>query len=302
MVAGMKGLDRAVHDRGVPILVRADILDAGGSDRMIALRLDGGVWSHAYPGVYIWGPRNGGWHERLGLAVAAAGPGALVSHRAAFVLWGLDGIASELVELTVPYECAPVPSEVILHRTRREMPGEVRRGLPVVGVDRTLLDVAAQVPGTILAKGMNSALRMDLTTTGRLWQTLSQHGGRGVRGSGLFRRVLSTVTEIGATGSPAETEALEAMRGADVPDPVLQWEVVTPSGRRYLVDFGWPDLGKGVEIDGLDAHSGADNLERDLIRQNDLLDTGIQLRRFTARAVRRSPTEVAAAIRRFLLT
>ena len=72
------------------------------------------------------------------------------------------------------------------------------------------------------------------------------------------------------------------------------------SGNRYLVDFGWPTLGKGVEVDGLLAHTGAERLERDLERQNDLMEAGIELRRFTGRQVRRDPQAVVAEIRRFL--
>jgi hypothetical protein len=297
----MKPLNRAIRDQGSSILTRAAVLEAGGSDRIIAGRLQTGVWTHKHPGVYLWGPNTGAWLDRLGLGVAAAGPAALVSHRAAFMLWGLEGLVSKLVELTVPYSCGPVPEGVIVHRTRRELLGEIRSGLPVTSVERTLLDCCSQLPTMVIAKGMNHAIRNDLTTPQRLWQTADSQGGRGVRGAGLYRRVLADLTDGGPTGSPAETEALTAMRKAGVPEPVLQWEVRAPSGRRYLVDFGWPDVDKGVEIDGLDAHAGGEKLERDLARQNDILAAGIELRRFTGRAVRRSPATVAEAIRRFLL-
>ena len=78
-------------------------------------------------------------------------------------------------------------------------------------------------------------------------------------------------------------------------------EVVLSDGQRFVIDFGWPTLLKGVEVDGLDAHSGPAQLENDLRRQNALLDAGIELRRFSAREVRRDPKGVAVAIARFLL-
>ena len=41
-------------------------------------------------------------------------------------------------------------------------------------------------------------------------------------------------------------------------------------------------------------------LERDLRRQNELMDAGIELRRFTDREVRRDPRRVVATIADFL--
>lgn len=296
----MEPLDRLTRNRNEAILTRADLLAAGGTDRMIASRLDRGIWNKVHAGVYVWGPKLQRWLDRLEAAVAAAGPHALVSHRAAFVLWDLEGLDTRLVEITVPYRCAPTPDGVIRHRTRRPMPREIVAGLPVTSVERTLLDVAAVVPSLVVRKGIDSALRRDMTTAQRLWGIASTQGGRGVPGSGRFRTALDAITDTGATGSAAEVEILSSMIRAGIPRPVLQWEVATPSGRIYLVDFGWPARAKGVEIDGLEAHGGADKLDRDLIRQNDLMDAGVELRRFSARTVRRQPRHVIESIRRFL--
>lgn len=269
---------------------------------MIAMRVRNGWWTRLHAGVYRIGPRSDAWLERLRGAVLAAGEGALVSHRAAYVLWGLDGIDAQLVELTVPYEHGPIPKAVIRHRTRRPVPGTHVMGIPTTPVERTLLDSAAQLPVQVLAKGLDSALRLGLTTPLTVARTISEQGGPGVRGVRKLERTLLDLEHTGPTGSPAELELLVQMRKEGLPHPVLQWEVVTPSGRRYRVDFGWPDRGKGVEVDGLDAHAGAEKLESDLGRQNDLLEAGIELRRFTARRVRRHPAQVADEIRRFLGT
>lgn len=296
----MKSVDRYAQRSGSSFIPRDEILNAGGTDRMIASRIQRGLWTSPHAGVYRLGPEPSSWLERLDAAVVAAGPSALVSHRAAYVLWGLDGIDTQLVEITVPYECAPVPSGVIRHRTRREMAREIVQGLPATSVTRTLLDSARYLPLPVLVKGIDSALRRELTSVPRLWETARDEGGRGVPGAGRFRKALAHIDDSGTTGSPAEAVILLEMKRHGIPEPSPQWEVVTPSGRRYLVDFGWPDFMKGVEIDGLDAHSGSENLERDLIRQNDLMDAGVELRRFTARRVRNDPEAVVEEIRRFL--
>ena len=295
----MKEFDRKLT--GKLLLTRAEVLEAGGSDDMIAARLRAGWWEPLHAGVYRRGPLSGEWFERLRAALLAAGNEAMVSHRAAFVLWGLEGLQAHVIELTVPYTGGPVPRGVIVHRTRRQIPSTKVNGLQVAPIERTLLDCAPVLPYALLSKGVDSAIRRGLTDPIALIKVMSEQGGRGVRGTKKLERVVVNLDATGPTGSPAEVDVLDAIRFSGMPMPVLQYEVMTPSGRRYRVDFGWPDLGKGVEIDGLDAHTGADNLEQDLRRQNDLLDAGIQLRRFTARAVRNDIDGVIAAIARFLV-
>ena len=294
----MRELDRKL--RGRFVVSRTDVLDAGGSDDSIKMRVGNGWWSPLHPGVYRVGPPSGEWIERLSAAVLAAGPTALISHRSAFVLWGLDGINAQLVELTVPYAQAPVPAGVIRHRTRRIMPRAMLHGLPVMGLERTLLDVAPLVPVAVLAKGVDSALRLALTDPTAISKTVSEQGGPGVRGVRRLERVLSALENTGPTGSPAELDLLMGMRREGIPMPTLQWEIKTRSGQHYRVDFGWPGLGKVVEVDGLDAHSGPDNLDRDLVRQNALLDMGLQIRRYTARSIRHNLDGVVSSIAEFL--
>lgn len=117
MVDGMRELETNL--KGYTVVSRDMVLAAGGSDDMIAMRLRNGWWTKLHAGVYRIGPRSDTWLERLRSALLAAGEGAVVSHRAAWVLWGLEGIDTHLVELTVPYEHAPLPAGVMRHRTRR---------------------------------------------------------------------------------------------------------------------------------------------------------------------------------------
>jgi very-short-patch-repair endonuclease len=55
-----------------------------------------------------------------------------------------------------------------------------------------------------------------------------------------------------------------------------------------------------VEVDGLGVHSTADQLHNDLVRQNALMAMGWEVRRFSARAVRRDPQGVIAEIVAFI--
>lgn len=281
------------------LVTRSEILEIGGSDGAIRWSLTNGDWTTVQSGVYQVDQRPMEWEGKLMAAVLAAGPGAAVSHRSAFRLWGLEGIHTSVVELTVPYTHGPVPDEVLVHRTRRPILMIDVAGIPVTTVERTLLDCAAILPRLILAKGLDSAIRQDLTTVDAVYDLLVDKGGRGVKGTKQLRWVIGERLHDTATGSGSEFELLYHMQMAFLPRPELQFPLFPVNGRR-VPDFYWPDKKKAVEVDGIDAHSSADKLDDDLKRQNELMDMGIELRRFSAREIRHNPKGVVAQIRQFL--
>jgi very-short-patch-repair endonuclease len=92
----------------------------------------------------------------------------------------------------------------------------------------------------------------------------------------------------------------QLIRSAPVSAPVAQLRILLPDGSNAYPDFCWPDAMKIVEVDGLHAHSSADRLHNDLQRQNMLMELGWELRRFSARRVRRNPQSVHDEIVRFI--
>lgn len=298
----MGRLESRLHEAAAArrfLITRDEVYDLGGDQHIIDNRLGRGLWRRIHPGVYQVDHRPLAWESRLLAAVLACGPHALVSHRAALVLWGLDGLRSAPLELTVPYDSRPIPEGIIVHRTRRRQEPAETRGIPVTTVERALLSCSAQLPTILIGKALDSGIRKGLTSVDACYDTLVAKGGRGVRGTKRFRWVLMERIKETATGSGAEFELLYHMQMALLPRPELQHELFV-NGERRVPDFYWPDRGKAVEVDGVDAHSSADRLDDDLIRQNALMDLGIELRRFSARRVRREPELVVAEIRKFL--
>lgn len=281
------------------LITRDEILELGGSDDLIIHWLGSGVWRQVHAGVYQVDRRPLDWGSRLLAAVFAAGPKAAASHRAALRLWDLDGLESAPVEITMPFGNLAVPEHVIVHRTRREGERSLVRGIPATTVERTLLDCSSQLPTLIIGKALDSAVRKNLTTVDDVYDLLVEKGGRGVRGTKRLRWVIQERLHDTATGSGSEFELLHHMQMAFLPRPELQYPLFPANGRR-VPDFYWPEKKKAVEVDGVDAHSSADKLDDDLKRQNELMDMGIELRRFSAREVRRNPRGVVAEIRQFL--
>ena len=298
----MRDLDQHIRQAACGqrfLITRDEIFDLGGNKHIIDSRIRRGFWQRVHAGVYQVDRRPMDWESKLLAAVLACGPDALVSQRAAFVLWGLEGIRSAPVELTVPYDSRPIPDGVLVHRTRRQQQAAEIRGIPVTTVERTLLNCSAWLPEIIIGKGLDSAIRMGLTTVDRCYDALVDEGGRGVRGTKRFRWVLIERSHDMATDSGSEYELLYHMQMALLPRPELHHEVFV-NGERRVLDFYWPALHKAIEVDGVDAHSSADRLDDDLVRQNALMDMGIELRRFSARRIRREPQKVVAEIRKSL--
>ncbi|MGH8926311.1 MAG: hypothetical protein ACRDWA_17040 [Acidimicrobiia bacterium] len=279
---------------------RATVLSAGGSDDAIQRRLDRREWQHVFPGVYMVGITPLNWHGRLRAATLAAGSGAVISHRTAAQLWGLEGVSFPRIELTVPYVCRPLPSGIVVHRTRRRIITASVQGIPTTPAERAILDTAWSMPTPTIELLYDSGIRQRIITPASMADCVGEFGTKGVRGRHKVLRVLDGRRVGAALASPAETQALRVMRQAGIEEPERQFIVILSDGTVAILDFAWPRRLKAVEIDGLVAHATARQLEEDLKRQNLLFELSWQLRRFSARTVQRQPGLVAAEIARFL--
>ena len=86
---------------------------------------------------------------------------------------------------------------------------------------------------------------------------------------------------------------------AGLPEPVAQYEVLA-NGSTYRLDLAYPSAMLALEYDGFDAHSGVDRFVDDRRRQNDLVDAGWTIRRFTHADLRDRPEAVVSGVRRHL--
>ena len=296
------GVEKKLRSRaGVShgLLSRDAVLRNGGTDHLIQKELTARRWVEMHPGVYYLNVTPVTWRTELLAATMAAGPDAVVSHRTAGALMGLDGISTRMIELTVPYSERPVPAGVIVHRTRRSLPATTMDAIPTSVPERTLLDLASVLPASVLEKSVASAVRLRLLTLDDVDEAIRLYGGRGVSGTRKLRRVLRAV-DGDLAGSPSEIDVKQLIRSAPIAQPILQLRIVRPDGVEAYPDFAWPDQMKLVEVDGLGAHWTQDQLQADLVRQNQLMQLGWQIRRFSARQVRRDPRGVLEQIVSFI--
>jgi very-short-patch-repair endonuclease len=102
------------------------------------------------------------------------------------------------------------------------------------------------------------------------------------------------------SGSVAEIDLKHIVLDAPVPRPIQQLKVKLPSGDNAYLDLAWPDRMRLVEADGFEAHGRPETLQHDLWRQNQLMELGWEIRRFTATEIRDEPLRVRADIVRFV--
>lgn len=228
------------------------------------------------------------------MAMTLRCPEAVASHRAAALLWRLDAIAEEVLEVTVPP--ATRASGRYVHHS-----GDLA-GFEVTIVDsircsdptRTLCDLGAVVDDVVLERATESALRWQLTRVSKLRWRSGVLARPGRSGPAALRRVLDRrPARAPATGSDLETRFLQCIR-PHVPEPVRQYPVRLASGGVVKLDDAWPDVRVFAELDGWDSHSRREQFERDRSRQNAVVALGWRPLRFTDRRIRRDPSGVAA--------
>ena len=295
----LEGQTRSLATSQHGLVYRMQLKASGITDAEIRWRLKTKRLQQLHPGVYYLDAVAATWKTAVLAAVMAAGPDAIASHRTAAVLWQLDAIHGRMIEVTVPFNDQPVPEGVILHRTRRTNPVTVLDGIPVSPLPKILLDIAPFVPERTLLKAARSGVRKELTTVEEMDKAVGLYGGRGVSGTRKLRRVIRSVADD-QSASVSEIDLKHIVMDAPVPRPVQQLQVRLPNGTNAYPDFAWPDRMRLVEADGFEAHGTPEQLQHDLWRQNQLMDLGWEIRRFTATDIRDKPDEVRDEIVRFV--
>lgn len=281
------------------VISRAQLLRAGIHPYVVTRRIRSGRLEVVQPGVYYVDCTPATWKTQVLAAVMAAGPDAVASHRTAGVLWEMDGIFGRMIEVTVPYSESPVPEGTLLHRTRRINPRAEVDGIPVSPPERALLDMAGRLNDRTLWKAARSAVHRGTTTVRRMDQAVGLFGGRGVGGTRRMRRVIAVVGDD-ESGSAAEIDLKDIVVEAPIALPIQQLQIPLQNGTNAYPDFVWPDRMRIVEVDGFGAHGSPEQLEADLVRQNQLMDLGWEIRRFTASRIREDPNWVRAEVISFV--
>ena len=274
------------------VISRKQALAAGLSRSEIETKLRKELWTAVAPAVYKVGGSPTTREQRFMAAILWAGDGAVVSHRSAACLWGLEGEFDDVVEIICPTDKRP-PAGVTVHYRRLASNESTYLGvLPVTTATRTLFDLASVIPVDDLLVARDDALRRRLTTWRRLRAQLDK-AARGQAGTRTFRATLAG-DNIGE--SHLERLFLPVVRKFKLPRPKLQYEVRLASGRTVFIDFAFPDDRLAIEIEGFGVHGQQIRWQQDMDRENELTELGWQVLRFSKQDLTKRPDRVASRI------
>jgi very-short-patch-repair endonuclease len=283
------------------VVSRRQLLLRGWSKEEIDWRLRSGRLHRLHDGIYSLTPRQllsrqGSW---MG-AVLAAGPDALLSHRAAAALWGIRGYSGGATHVTVPRKSA---STKRIRRHCSAVPPDERgeeEGIPATSVHRTIFDLAASVPLDDVVAMIKEAEYRNRYDRLSLPQLLERYPGK--RGSRKARLALRRIVEepAGRKRSRLEERFAPFLRRHRLPLPRFNDPIVLGS-RRYVADCHWPGLRLIVELDGWQGHSTRSAFQDDRARDRALKVAGYSVVHLTWRQLEVEAEAVAADLRSLLL-
>lgn len=273
------------------VVSHAQLLSLGISSSAMAKRAKAGRLHRLHRGVYAVGHPLLTRYGHFMAAVLSCGPGAVLSHGSAALLWALPWRESPRVEVTVPTRGGRRTRRlVVIHRAGVE-PHEATtcHRIPVTSPSRTLIDLADYGKRRPLERALDEAAYLRLDLSG-----LRPVHGR--RGSGLLAEVMAQHTPGSTrTRSHLEERFLAFTRRYELPRPKVNARV-----EAYEVDFLWRERRLIVETDGHCAHGTRAAFERDRTKDAELTAAGWRVVRITDRRLRMQPRAVAAQLLRLL--
>jgi very-short-patch-repair endonuclease len=190
--------------------------------------------------------------------------------------------------------------EHVIHRSTDLTADDVTEavGIPMTTVTRSLVDVGIPWGHGLASRALDEAVRRQLTDLTTVANQLHKVARRGRRGVGVMRSVLEDrLGWAGITQSQLEDEYLRITRLAGLTPPETQVRIVRRGGRLIArVDFLYPKVRLVVELDGERYHTDRDTFRNDRRRQNELIQQGYRVLRFTTWDVFAAPDYVVSQV------
>ena len=279
------------------VVTRRQALGTGLSTNDLDRRIAAGLLTRASTHCLVVPGHPETWRQQLWIGVLDLGDG-FVAGRAAAALHGLDGFAE-----------GPLEYLVVRAKRGRTTNGTVRSvaslaaidradvdGLACCSATRTLIDGAATFSRRELENGVDSALRLGLSSEDFLRRRLAALRHRGRDGVGLLDSVLD-----GAGGhSRLERRFLALVRHAGLPEPTRQQ--IHRAGPRFVArtDFSWEPQRTIAEVNGHATHATRQERARDAQRQAELGLLGWLVLSFTYEQVTYDASWVVGVLRQAL--
>jgi hypothetical protein len=240
------------------------------------------------------------WKQVVRAVLLSCGDGVAASHETAQTLLG--GVAkSDPDHIHVLGELARQVDldGVVCHRSGVIEDGDIVRrfGMACTSPLRTVIDLSGSLTVTELGDVVDDFLRRKMLQLDELRARVDRTRPAPGRSVAKLRKVLAARLPGYDPGESAlEARIARVIDAHDLPRPTPQHRVRV-GGRRYRLDFAWPDRRLYLEGNGFGFHMLATDLDRDARRQNDLVVEGWLPVEITWRM---TDLEIATTVRRFL--
>lgn len=283
------------------LLALWQVYEAGLAPHHVYRRIKSGRWIWFMPHVIVLAGVPSGWHQMLMGACLSVGRHAVASHRAAAVLWELDGWGPEMVEISAPSKARR--ERVVIHRLAAPSDDVTRRaGIPVTDPTCTILDLAAVSNSYELERALDSALRKKLTHLALLRDRLEARARQGRNGVCAMRRLLDVRDPSSAPhASGLEVRFARFVRDHGLPKPLPQF-VITDENGDFVArpDFAYPQERLAIELQSYAHHHDRPQWEKDQSRAGDLSAIDWLMFPVTDRQLSSEAPELAVKLRRVL--
>jgi very-short-patch-repair endonuclease/predicted transcriptional regulator of viral defense system len=274
---------------------------AAGLSRMALSRLvRKGAWQMVRPRVF----RRAAASQTEGQALLAVclwlGKGAVVSHRSAARLHGLDVKQGDLEVSTSRFR--EEVSGVRIHRSKPMDAADLRvlREIPVTSGARTMIDLASCFEEEQLAYLVEEAWRKQIAPPDWIARRLGQLGTQGRRAGALSQILLDCRERKMPMRSALEVRVWRLLKKAKLPMPIPGYEFRDDFGQPGCIDLAFPEQQLALECDGYQFHGDRETFERDRVRAARLVALGWRVMPVTWRQLDEQRDNVIARIRQAL--
>ncbi len=260
-------------------------------------RLASGAWERVTIGTYRLLPAGDDIDSVRG-AIAAL-PDAVASHGSAAALHGIEGVPSAAV-VTVPARTTHVFPGVRVVRTNDLVASHliIKSGIETTTVERTLVDLAADLRETQLRRVVDAAIAARLTTPTSLAAVHRQVARRGKRGTVRMRSIVGALVPADIPPSVFEARFRRLLDSANLVEYEVEYPIPWSSDERF--DIAFPADALAVELDSYTWHSSRSAFENDRRRDREAALHGWRVLRYTWGELSNAPSSIIATLRQAL--
>lgn len=251
----MGRIDEAIAKRQRGLITRKQAWASGVTDSGIDHRVATGQWVRVCKSVFL---TTGRTPDLLTLTAAAglATDGAATGDCGAWV-WELDDFREpSVIRVVAPTRHRIHDFALELSEAEWLRPEHItrRRGVPVLQPAHLLLYLGEHVSRDQVEWALDCCLRRRFTTWEALHALAHAPEAKNRAGPALLRELLELRSQRQHTDSVLETRAVQVLRNAGLPEPVLQYPIDVGGGVTIHADLAYPAHNLLIETVGKGAH------------------------------------------------